>query len=77
MLPFLDVIKPSPLEEYDHYWIAYPGRKISRDERRLIRYMGWRLQRHTRTNQEIWVMDKNVREKIFAWLEGKVKHPTL
>lgn len=44
--------------EYDKYFVSYPKQKISRDTRKQLKLLGFKLQRHTRTNQEIWVYDK-------------------
>ncbi len=46
------------IEEYDMYWIVYAGKSLSKEERTLLKSSGWRLQRHTRSNEEIWILNK-------------------
>ncbi len=43
---------------YDLYFISYAGGPMSKDTRKQLKELGWRLQKHSRTNQEIWVFDK-------------------
>ena len=44
--------------EEDLYWIFYPEVVISKESRKQLKEAGWNLQRHTRTNKEIWVFPK-------------------
>lgn len=46
------------IEEYDLYWIIKASKRISQENRTQLKCLGWKLQRHTATNREIWVYDK-------------------
>ena len=49
------------IEDFDLYYIAYPKRPISRENRKALKEAGWRCQRHSRNNKEIWVFDKDLK----------------
>lgn len=48
------------LREFDLYWICYESEKLNKDVRQELKSLGWRLQKHSRTNKEMWVFDKGV-----------------
>jgi hypothetical protein len=45
-------------EEYDLYWIVKASKRISIEDRVQLKCLGWKLQRHSATNREVWVYDK-------------------
>lgn len=51
-------------EEFDLYWIITPEGAVSKVNRKLLKSMGWMLQRHSRTNEEIWIFNKDQNEKL-------------
>ncbi len=53
LTPFMEIIT-----EYDLYWIGYAGGKLTKCERSWLKDVGWKLQRHSRSNKEMWVFDK-------------------
>ncbi len=56
--PEFRILGNCEFEEFDLYWIFYPQSPISRENRQKLKVAGWHLQRHSRTNKEIWVYDK-------------------
>ena len=60
--------KSVELEKFDLYYIAHPKAPISRDDRKSLKESGWRCQRHSRSNKEIWVFDK---KEMKEYLERK------
>lgn len=48
----------SEFEEHDLYFMFFPLKPISKENRKILKSLGWQLQRHSRTNKEIWVLDK-------------------
>lgn len=65
--PLLDIEVPDGFDlfrpgteavEFDLYWIVYKAGKLTRQVRSELKAAGWHLQRHSRTNQEMWVFDR-------------------
>lgn len=64
--PLLDIkFPPNPnlfneadFEEFDLYWIFHPCKKLSREVRKELKALGYMCQRHSQTNEEMWVFDK-------------------
>lgn len=65
--PLLDITEPAGLElfdndfslhEFDLYWIVYEAGPLKRQARKELKAAGWRLQRHSRSNREMWIFDK-------------------
>jgi hypothetical protein len=46
------------IENFDLYYIAHANMPISKENRKALKESGWRCQRHSRSNKEIWVFDK-------------------
>jgi hypothetical protein len=46
------------IEGYDSHWIVKASKRISHEDRTQLKCLGWKLQRHSATNREIWVYDK-------------------
>ncbi len=44
--------------EEKFYYIVYPEQKITKENRAKLKELGWKLQRHSRTNTEIWLWNK-------------------
>ncbi len=44
--------------EQDLYWIFYPENPINREDRQKLKDAGYRLQKHSRTRQDIWIKEK-------------------
>lgn len=44
--------------ESDEYYVIYPEFSISRINRKNLKEKGLNLQRHSRTNEEIWIYPK-------------------
>lgn len=57
--------KDTEFEEFDLYLIVYQsGRKLTKDLRKQLKEVGWHLQRHSRTNREMWLLDKQQTNKL-------------
>lgn len=54
------------LQEFDLYWICYECETLDKDKRKQLKDLGWRLQRHSRSNCEMWVFDKPEAHALFA-----------
>ena len=53
----LEILKSCYLEKYDLYHIAYANCKVNKEDRKKLKKLGWHLQRHSRSNEEMWVFD--------------------
>jgi hypothetical protein len=49
-------------EEFDLYWIVRASRRVNHEDRTQLKCLGWKLQRHSATNREIWVYDKRTND---------------
>lgn len=56
--PRLDLLEGGTISEHDFYWIVHPPAGLSKLVRRDLKLAGWHLQRHSRSNKEMWVFDK-------------------
>lgn len=58
--PGIEIFGPEPWEDWYEgdpnwfYWIVYLPPKLSKEKRIQLKSLGWKLERHPRTNKEIW-----------------------
>lgn len=58
-------------QEFDLYYIFYADRPLSHDKRKRLKELGFRLSRHSRTNEEMWSYDKPEALEYFKNLENE------
>ena len=55
----IDILKPIDLYECEFYWLVYEtAAPISRNERKILKDLDWKLMRHSRTKKEMWCFIK-------------------